>query len=414
MKLTNLKIETAPNPNWVRTSIDVTFTSTSEKRNYWFEVEKPFASYLEANWDAWLCFAAPYALLLGEDIEIDGPVDRLLFNNVSALIRQWKQFHPQYRSPKLNTAGFSPPSSPKPQEVGAFFSGGVDSLFTLLRNTGSPNSGLDGHYTVDKLLLVWGFDIPLDNAALFDTTRTYLQDAAEKLGKTLIVIRTNLLEWHDTYENSWEKVVHGSALAAVAHLLGKKLHTVLIGSTFTYGQLIPFGSHPLTDPLHTSSRTRIVHDGAQFNRIQKTLHIATSPMALQLLRVCTKTLHADQLNCSRCQKCLRTMLTLDLAGQTRNARTFRWDGYSPNLFRNIFLKTYSSKLFAVEIRAYATALNRQDVVAAVSTALMRAKLQSPLGILETFLRNRFPKLLRYKSRLLPIKKRIYALCGFSG
>lgn len=40
--------------------------------------------------------------------------------------------------------------------VGAFFSGGVASFFTLLR---TDAGGADGR-TVDDLITVWGFDVP--------------------------------------------------------------------------------------------------------------------------------------------------------------------------------------------------------------------------------------------------------------
>jgi hypothetical protein len=57
-------------------------------------------------------------------------------------------------------------------------------------------------------------------------------------------------------------------------------------STYSYSNLAPWGSHPLTDPLLSTLGTRVIHDDAAFSRIEKTEFIARREMALRTLRVC--------------------------------------------------------------------------------------------------------------------------------
>src|SRR5262249_20650425 len=157
------------------------------------------------------------------------------------------------------------------------------------------------------------------------------------------------------------------------HLLSKGISTILIGSTFPYGETVPHGSHPMIDGLFSSMLLDVEHDGAHFNRLEKTLYVARSPEAMEVLRVCTRNLNESEINCSRCQKCLRTMLTLDLAGVTGSkAPTFDWSDYTPDKFGNIFLRSASIRNFAMEVLEAATTLNRQDIVEPIQKALRRS------------------------------------------
>ena len=90
-------------------------------------------------------------------------------------------------------------------------------------------------------------------------------ESRQSLGKRLMLVATNL---RDTRfgKTDWPGLSHGAALAAVGHALGNRYGTVLIGSSAGYRDLRFWGSHPLTDPMFTSSRVRILHDGAAFIR----------------------------------------------------------------------------------------------------------------------------------------------------
>lgn len=127
-------------------------------------------------------------------------------------------------------------------------------------------------------------------------------------GKTLLPVSTNHYAFGYRYNLS-RNLTQGSALASVALLAGFPKATV--PGSYAYDQLIPLGSHPLTDPLYSSGSVRIVHDGAESRRIDKIARIARDPAGLDNLRVCFDDMNS---NCGRCAKCLRTMIPLRLLG----------------------------------------------------------------------------------------------------
>jgi hypothetical protein len=185
--------------------------------------------------------------------------------------------------------------------VGSFFSGGIDSLFTLA-------SHLD---EIDHLVLVHGFDIDLDDHKLRSQVSEKLTRFAAKTGKKLIEIETNVGVFLRKYV-SWS-FGHGPALAAVGHLLTPCLRRIYIPATHSITDDVPWGSHPVVDPLWSSESLEFLHDGIQVTRVQKTEKIATWPAALECLRVCWKN-PGSAYNCGKCPKCLRTMVTLQMVG----------------------------------------------------------------------------------------------------
>src|SRR3989338_4189315 len=95
-----------------------------------------------------------------------------------------------------------------PKWVGCFFSGGVDSTYTVLKHRGEINA----------LVFVHGFDLSLANTQLRRRVSHSLQLAARELGKAFIEVETNLRELADDYAH-WGNVYHGAALASIALLL---------------------------------------------------------------------------------------------------------------------------------------------------------------------------------------------------
>ncbi len=191
----------------------------------------------------------------------------------------------------------------------AFFTGGVDSFDTLL---------FEGE-RLDALVYVHGFDVRLSDTALRQRVSESLREVAASAGKQLIEIESNLREFLDARGLSWIWA-HGAGLAAVAHLLVGEFGRVLISSTQSLEAPDPWGSHPATDPLWSSSRLRIEHVGAARAREQKVEAIAGMELARRHLRVCYENRNGAY-NCGRCEKCVRTMVALEVVGVLDRFRT---------------------------------------------------------------------------------------------
>jgi len=187
--------------------------------------------------------------------------------------------------------------------VSLFFSGGVDSFYSLIKHKDE----------VDNLVLVHGFDIPLADTKSFALAEAQARDVANIFGKRLIVVRTNLHFEQPSVPGGWG-MYHGAALAAVAHALAPNHGKVFIASSASYVDLHPWGSHPLLDPLWSTEAARIVHDGGE-TRMNKLREVARHPEALARLRVCWE--DPSSYNCGLCEKCLRTMLGLRALGVER-------------------------------------------------------------------------------------------------
>lgn len=74
---------------------------------------------------------------------------------------------------------------------------------------------------------------------------------------------------------------------------------------------MPWGSHPVTDPLWGTEAVEILHHGLEARRLDKLECLAGDAEALALLRVCPRN---TVYSCGVCEKCLRTRVALRLLG----------------------------------------------------------------------------------------------------
>lgn len=262
-------------------------------RAVWFAAD---GVELEPAAEAWASAFLIPALHRRAGLEIDAPVDPVWLENVrgvEGLLHEWWKL-PE----KPPSARVRPPERVHDGERALFFSGGVDSFYTLLR------SG----ERVDRLLLVHGFDYALDDGPRLEATERMLGEVAAARGIRRAVIRTDARE-HPLFDGvEWERA-HGGVLAAVAHLLGDDFGEVLISSSVNRENPMPWGSHWKLDPLWSSSRRRIVHVGQALRKEDKIREIAGEPLARRHLRVCWEN-RSRWGNCSRCYKCLYARLVL--------------------------------------------------------------------------------------------------------
>jgi 7-cyano-7-deazaguanine synthase in queuosine biosynthesis len=203
-------------------------------------------------------------------------------------------------------------TEPEPRAAGVacFFSGGVDSFYSVL-------SHLD---EITGLVFVHGFDIQPRHQELRARISESLREAASRLGKPLIEVETNVRTFSDQYA-LWSEEYHGSALASVALLLSPQFGRCYIPASFSPTYSVPWGSHKDLDPLFSSDATDIIHDGADATRVEKARLLAGSEVALQSLRVCWEN-RGGKYNCGRCEKCIRTMVNLRVVGALERCTTF--------------------------------------------------------------------------------------------
>ncbi len=349
-----------------------------EREDYWFDVAAEHASFLSKTGNPWLACLLPLAATLGETLRIPMPVDRLLLRNARELPCIWKSWYPELHRVEVIAEAESE-SRTGGSRAGSFFTGGVDSFFTALRSTEG------GAIPTDDLITVGGFDIPLANLAAFERRRARLGAVAAELGKTLVDVVTNLRQTR-LETAGWGRLFHGGALASVGLALEGRYRRLLIPSTHTYGRLVPLGSHPLTDPLFSTTRTEVLHDGATYDRFGKLEYLSRHPVALRNLHVCFRAV-SDH-NCGSCEKCLRSMTALELLGCLSSAESFPVKRLDVGRVARAYLGHPGLEAYYRPIRAGAVARGRRDVVRAVDRAVKRSRVIRRLMAIPDWLKPR--------------------------
>jgi len=246
---------------------------------------------------SFLIAALTPAMLLGEELIIDDRyyVSEKVFNNLPLIQTVINCWNPVFK--KITVHARTSAALPGKTGCAAFFSSGVDSLYTLVKH----------QQEIDQLILINGFDFNADPTA-WDAMIRRSQRIAEIYAKRLIVVETNLKEFNSFFNLS-RFANFGATLATIAQLLDFK--TVLVNSADTYERIFASGSHPLLDPLWSTEVCGIVHTGLEADRAKKIQLIKDHPDALNNLWFCLKDPNA---NCGKCSKCIRTYIALKLNG----------------------------------------------------------------------------------------------------
>jgi len=273
----------------------------------WYRV--PREHPLEPSGDLELAMTLAVAMAGDGALELDLPVSGQLLARQDAIQDILLGWYPELGRAVLTVV--PDPAVPLSPGSGtlACFTGGVDSFYSVLSHPGE----------LSALLFVHGFDVPLGATPLRRTVSRHLREAAAEIGVELIEVESNLRELLDPSVD-WGQIAHGAAIVAVASALRGEYGRLLIPSSHTEQDLFGWGSHPRLDPLWSTPALRVEHDGAELSRVQKIRSIVSSPLVARHLRVCWQP--GTDYNCGACEKCVRTMMTLDLLGALAESETF--------------------------------------------------------------------------------------------
>jgi hypothetical protein len=349
-----------------------------------FRYRAPEDYLLPDNLHPFLVAAVVPALRRGERrISVEGAVCPWLRDRLTTFMAYLAHWHwykygrqrTDRRVPLIEAADRPHQPSTVP-ETGCFFSGGVDSLWTIRRNR--LTIPLDHPGSIKDAIFVHGFDLGFrpkhgTDEQYFEFLVDSMREVVIHAGLRLIPVYTNLRTMEPSAD-CWLDEYMGSAMAAVAHGLAGHLSDVLIASSYDIAKLHPFGSHPVLEPQLGSYGLRVHHDGERHSRIEKLRAIADWPAALQCLRVCLAG-DGTKLNCGRCSKCVRTKLELLCAGKLGDATTLAGDTPTVSMVRESLGVGVETLDYVDEIIAGLRRAGRKDLAEAVRrkkwTYLMR-------------------------------------------
>jgi polysaccharide pyruvyl transferase WcaK-like protein len=289
-----------------------------------------------------------YAMRLGEDLQVGGPMTRRALLNLSEFQEAWVLWRPHlYHKIRIIPESIVDRGPAMDKKAIAAFSGGVDSLFTILRH--KKKALRNASYPLnDTVLMVHGFDVPLAAPDQLESLKTRTRPFLDELGLKLLTIRTNLKElglqdWEDSFM---------SQLACCLNNYSDEFCYALVASSEPYnGLVLPWGSYPATDYLLSGDTMQLVHDGAGYSRTEKVALIAGQKTATLVVKVCWEGQETFR-NCGECEKCIRTQLNFKAVG-VEHAPCFDRP-LDPGLIETMNLRNDAQANELKSIYAYAT------------------------------------------------------------
>ncbi|UCC95041.1 MAG: hypothetical protein JSW40_09595 [Candidatus Omnitrophota bacterium] len=251
------------------------------------------------------------------------------FDRIDRIIALWNGWFQSDRKIKIIANAAVKTESREEKRFGAqLFSGGVDSLATFKRQRDN----------IKYLIFYNGADIRLTRPGRFQQVKNYLERFAQRYGKKLISITTNV---HHLHSVSWEHVSHGCAMLGPVIALSKYINKVFIAATFSGpdSEKMPWGSHPLLDPMVRCEEIETIHDGFDLKRTEKVLLLNIEPELIKYIRACGANVKKGN-NCGKCEKCYRTsvilrLLNIDPKETSFPKESFELDNISNFLSRGI-------------------------------------------------------------------------------
>lgn len=273
------------------------------------------------NGDPFLAAVLLPAMRTGEAVEIPGCVSPRLLRASDEIQALYKSFDKTLSYAQIKAAVREEHSRPirRTSRKGLFFSCGIDSYYSFFKNlTNHPQD----EETITDLIIVRGFDISFaSNPAVFRVMLANTRRVSREFRKNVVPVATNVRELAVRFVDRGSLYV-GAAMASVALGLESVFEKVYVASSYGHDQLVPYGSHPALDPLWSTEQLSIVHDACETRRVDKARFVAQFPVVTDTLRVCTYRLFSASIyNCGVCEKCLRTMVDLYVAGALHKCRT---------------------------------------------------------------------------------------------
>jgi len=287
------------------------------------------------------------AMKIGGSLRVEKPIPERLLRSTKYIQQVFNKWYPKFQKIEIIADTVSNKAISAKPRAAQFFSGGVDSFYTLFENFDD----------IQDLYHVRGFDIFLDHAEALDKASIMVKGGADAFGKNFVQIETNIHDFSKEFAH-WPNHYHGSAMAAMALLMSARNPRFYFAATHSYADMFPWGSHPLLDHLWSNDDSEIIHHGAEATRLEKVYRIVREPEVLKHLNI-GQFQGALPKDYRPGEKVLRTLIALDLAGVLDKAETFRYKLKLSDV-RNIRIIGPNSLSFVME--NYNELLKRPDKV----------------------------------------------------
>lgn len=324
MKISNLK--TANDGQNIKLSAVIDSDQFGSKE-LWFSVPEKYAHGLcKSRMDGFLVGMVFPAMQYGENIHVEGCIStQLLFNVNQYVIPMLMAFLPGCKQIRI-TATETSTEQFTCSGVGTGFSGGVDSFCTFFDHYELEK---DTEYRINSLIFLnVGSNGPgrtNDELAAahnkFCNRYEYLSKFPEELGLDFIPLDSNLHSFHPWGHQLTHSLTTISAVLVLQNMYRKYFYAsggLSYLELYKYHELLFKRDTALIDPmllpLLSTESLNFISDGAQYTRVEKTLHVIEYEPVQRYLNVCVHDRESHE-NCSVCGKCCRTLMILNSIGK---------------------------------------------------------------------------------------------------
>jgi hypothetical protein len=295
-------------------SADVRLPERTER--LWFEAEASHGDKFSSETaDGFVVALLGLAATRGLDIEVEGQMSsRLLYSLNSYYSALLASVLPEARrfSVKANRVTRTRWGG---TDVYTGFSGGVDSYCTIVDHL---DERVPAEYRVTQLLFnnVGSHGQTARDLDVFRARFAHLAPHARALGLPFFWVNSNL----DAVLGLSFQLTHTPRNAAVALLLQKSCAKYLYSSAVHYRHCHGGPAHDISYadgiglPLLSTETVECISSGSQHTRFEKTEIVSRYTPSYDVLDVCIAPVQGAKINCTKCWKCLRTALTLDIIG----------------------------------------------------------------------------------------------------
>jgi hypothetical protein len=279
-------------------------------KTIWYTIPSSRSKFVNYQ-DAFFTIALPLAIAMNEDLHFENAVSKKILAKSSAIHTYYREIFQREIAIFVQTSETKIRSTKK---SGQFFTLGVDSFYSLYRNLHTKQ------FVPDFLLYVEGYDVPFYERSFLNTIQKHIKKVTRSSGIKSLTLQTNLREVSDPVIG-WGRY-HVSALVAVATLLGLE-KIGISGESFDSAD---WGLRSGVDRLYSTRSLKVQLIGHNMPRDKKIRWLVKSrynKSFLKSVRVCWENVRLSEIpyNCSVCQKCSKTQLSL-LALGIKKAPTF--------------------------------------------------------------------------------------------
>lgn len=297
----------------------VTLIIDGKEEILWYEVPIAYERYLVTEKvDAFVVALLFLGMEKKCDIKLNAPISSRLYYSLNYyVINALSLTNPKFRNIKIFADQFDDNSYSEEGAVGTGLSCGIDSLATYYSHLDAPEGFKIGYFTFLNAGSHGDFG-GSKSQEVFKTRYDKVKLFAQEVDIPLIKIDSNL---SDILQLDFQRMHTFRNLSCIL-ILQKLFKRYYYASgyridNFNLNKFITSDADPFYLSMLSTESTDFFSSMVQMNRVERTELVSKHPSSFGHLDVCTHPMLNKGLNCSECEKCLRTAITLENLGKLK-------------------------------------------------------------------------------------------------